>query len=129
MSIFDRTNLYEARSASEQDGGDTVYFGDSSPIDPKTTQSTGGYTIELGLEVDGVSAGISKEYDQTYSTIDGRNYLDDNNVVYEHDGGYRSIAENHHNESREYAEAAAWIFPSGTREEFSMGWMTETAAR
>lgn len=140
VSIFDKTNLYSARSFSQQNGGDSVIFtGSSSPLNSQTTESGGGYDVTLSISGQygqpnggfggSFTAGVTKRYGQEYSTIDGRNYLDANNNVVAHDGGYRSIAHNHHNESRAYAETAAWIFPAGADQSFYVGWFVETKKR
>lgn len=130
VSIGSSTNLYTARAHTREYGGPRTIFpgaGGSSPINSQTTETTGGYTVSLGINAagkyGGFNAGISKEFGQSYSTVDGFNYVDQNNRnhIYEHDGGYRSIAQNHHNESRSFNEMAAWIYPPGVNQQWVFG--------
>lgn len=127
VSIGTRTNLYTARASTREYGGPRTIFpgaGASSPINSQTTENTAGYTVSLSAtgsgQYGGFTAGVSKEFGQSYSTVDGFNYVDpnNNNHIYQHDGGYRQIATNHHNESRSFNEAAAWIYPPGVSQQW-----------
>jgi len=132
ISIGSSTNLYTARENTREFGGPTTIFpgaGASSPINSQQTQDTAGYTVSASVGISSAqgpsaNAGISKEFGHSYSTIDGFNYIDqnNNNHVYEHDGGYRSIATNHHNESRSAVEMAAWIYPPGVDQKWQYGY-------
>ena len=121
----DETRFTRLQALEHQEGGPTTPFDASTPLGEKPVEASQGYdlTLKFGVEkkdTGSAEASVSRQIFIERSVFGGANLRSNDGDVYAHQGGFSKINKDNGGLSRAWSQGAAWTFPPGSSQSFTL---------